>query len=966
MMENPARWLLLSVGLVVLSITLVFTKGISLGADLKGGTRLVFSVPIDAARKQGLVAASESKEDVVRKTLDVMNKRVDGMGLREIAVSAQGEDEIVVELPGLTELEVARIKETITSLGRLEFRILVNESDPIDLERERRKLNDWLDKGETKSKVEKWEKIEAERKATAPRDLVFWVDLLRSYNFQKGTDGPVKGLRWYVQEDPKDAQWSPELRKSRPRMAAARIDEELNPKDAKFVFRGEDLANVFLSRGGKSGGLVVNFVLRPDRRSDFGDFTGSNINRSMAVILNDQIHTAPNINSEIPGEGIIESSSIGGYDPEEAKQLVTVLETGSLLVKPVLESESRMGAGLGEDSIRLGTWSSALGLVATILFMLLYYRLAGLIAAVSLAVNGSILLGVLAIYDATLTLPGIGGFILTLAMAVDSNILIYERIREERDHGRGVEQAVRLGFERAFVTILDSNLTTLLTSVVLLSVGTGPIKGLGLTLSIGILTTLFAALVFTKAAFAWLLNRKQLPEVKMLRLFKQTPDLRFIRIWKVTLFVSVATSIAGLVAFFAAPESVFGIDFVGGATARVRLREPMRQIDFARVANSVPGFESLDATYSLSAGSVVPGKEGYKEFVVKGKLSREKREAMKGDPTGQAGNIVANFRQGLRSVLAERLLPDPISDLKLAPAADGAPARATFVLNFEDPIEASRVQELLAQNATYLSDPVVVVDGKPASGPAASEKRTRFEVAAAVPGSLSPEEIQTRVPSSLAVVRAETPLSEPFPEVSTIQPRAAKSLKNKAILALLISFAGIILYVRFRFHEYRYGIGGVLGIVHDLVVTLGVVAIANYFQLVDVEIDMTLIAVFLTIAGYSINDTIVIYDRIRENLAKPESEKQDLGVLIDASCNQTLSRTLLTSTAALFASALMFLVNRGKHNPLEGFGFTMMVGIVSGTYSSIWVASLYVVGVEKWLQRRGIGKKAASASPAQA
>jgi SecD/SecF fusion protein len=610
-----------------------------------------------------------------------------------------------------------------------------------------------------------------------------------------------------------------------------------------------------------------------------------------------------------------------------------------------------MGANLGEDSIKLGILSASLALVVTFLFMLVYYRLAGLIAALSLIVNGMILLGVLAIYNATLTLPGIGGFILTLAMAVDSNILIYERIREERDRGRGIDQAVRLGFERAFVTILDSNLTTLLTSMVLYFIGTGPIKGLGLTLSVGILSTLFAALVFTKACFAWLLENKKLPEIQMMRLFKGTPNLRFIRIWKTTVAVSVITSVAGIAIYLQSPERIKGIDFVGGATARVRLKDPMKQLEFVSRINKIQGFESLDATYSLGKGSVVAGKEGYREYVVKGKLSRDQRSQEQ--LTETESEQVNRFRQGLRDQLGDQLFPDPVSNVKVesAPAPDAASAsKISFTLNFEAPIDPAAVRDLLRQRAGYLTNPAV--EGAPESGASAST-RTSVPVSATLATGMKEEEFRTRIPAVFASLRDTTPLSDPFPEVSTIKPRAAKSLLNKAKLALILSFLGIILYVRFRFHEYRYGLGAVIAIIHDLVVTLGIVAAANILGLVDVEIDMTMIAVFLTIAGYSVNDTIVIFDRIRENLAKPDSERKPLAELVDESCNQTLSRTLLTSTAAFLASALMFFINRGKHNPLEGFGFTMMVGIASGTYSSIWVASLFVVAAEKWREKRG-------------
>jgi SecD/SecF fusion protein len=965
MMENPGRWLVASIGLVVLSVLLVFKKEIALGADLKGGTRLVYSVPVKQAKADGLVPQDADVAQVLASTIDVMNKRVDVMGLREISIVGQGEDEIVVELPGLSDAEITTIKNNITSLGKLEFRLLADQNDSFDIERERKKLDDWLEKPEIKSKIEQWQKAELAKAPNTKRDLMFWVDLLRTYNSIVGDAGPVKGLNWFVDSGAEsytrgrrnDAlmDWTPENRKSRPHIQAVRMEEKLDPngKDT-LVFRGSDLTNVFIGPD-QSGGRGVHFEIVPGRRSLFGEFTGNAVGRRLGIILNDQIDSAPALKSELSTGAVIEASTPGGYTVEEAKALLTVLETGSLRIKPRLESESRMGASLGEDSIRLGTISSILALAGTVAFMLLYYRLAGVIAALSLVVNGAILLGVLSIYNATLTLPGIGGFILTLAMAVDSNILIYERIREERDRGRGVDHAVRLGFERAFYTIVDSNLTTLITALILYWVGTGPIKGLGLTLSVGILTTLFAALVFTKAMFGWLLAQKKLPEVQMMRLFKKTPNLHFIKIWKLTVFVSVATSIIGLVAFFTSPESVYGIDFVGGATARVRFKEPM-PLDAARALfNTIPGFENnVDTTASLSRGSKEEGKDGFKEFVVKGKLSRERREQIKRDTSGGQQDVLTSFRDGIHKVVGDRVVADPISNIQITPGTSDATAK--FTLNFESPVPGTLVQEQLSKSAGFLTNTKV-------EGGDSAEPKSSFSVQAQIPLSMDEKSLKERVPEAFSPVLETARLSNPLPEAATIAPRAAKSLKNKALLALLLSFGGIILYVRFRFHEYRYGIGGVIGIVHDLVVTLGVVAVANYFNWVDVEIDMTMIAVFLTIAGYSINDTIVIFDRIRENLESTDAEKKSLETVVDESCNQTLSRTLLTSTAAFMSSAFMFFVNRGKHNPLEGFGFTMMVGIASGTYSSIWVASLFVVGVERWNQSRKRGADGSRTPP---
>ncbi len=948
MIQNPARWLVLSLGLAVLALVLVFSKGINLGADLKGGTRLVYSVPIEQAKRDQTVDADISSAEVVRKTIDVMNKRVDGLGLREINVVGHGEDEIVVELPGLSELEIANIKDTITSLGRLEWRILANESDGIDLQRERNKLDAYLDRPENKERIDRWKAEERAKSSGIARDLGFWAAMVRNFNSLTGEGAPVKGIRWYVQDEPKDFAWSPESRVERPGIAPVRLEDVLDTRDgARWIFRGEDVSEVRITRDEK-GGLAVFFRIRAEKRSDFGAFTEKYVGRQLAIILNGLLNTAPTINSSLPGEGIIQSNQRGGYKIEEAQALVTVLETGSLQVKPILESESRIGASLGEDSIRLGITSSVFAIAATILFILVYYRLSGTVAAVSLLVNGSVLLGVLSLYGATLTLPGLGGFILTLAMAVDSNILIYERIREERDRGRGVEQAVRLGFDRAFVTIVDSNLTTLLTSLVLLTVGTGPIKGLGLTLSIGILTTLFAALVFTKASFAWLIERKAMPEVKMFRLFKTTPKFQFISVWKWTVAISVITTVAGLGVFLSAPENVQGIDFVGGTSARLRLTQPAPLATVRQQLATVPGFESLDVTPSLSAGSTVAGKDGYREFVVKGKLSRARRVEMRAKPGGQDQEMVNNFREGIRVALGGKLLPDPVSDLRIAPVEGNAARDTEFVLNFETRPALDDVKDRLVREATLLT----AIEVAPAPETAVSVLGgSSFRVTGKLAATVGEQDLRAAIPAVFDPVRATARLSDPFPEATTIQPRIAKTLKNKAILALLVSFGLIILYVRFRFQEYRYGIGAVVAILHDLAVTLGIVTIANSLHLVDVEIDMTMIAVFLTIAGYSVNDTIVIYDRIRENRAKPEAEQMPLEDLVNESCNQTLSRTLLTSAAAVFASLLMFGINYGKHNPLEGFGFTMIVGIVSGTYSSIWVASLFVVLVERWVKK---------------
>src|SRR5262245_18893029 len=413
MFPHPGRWILFTLAIVAVCAGLVGFKGIALGPDLKGGTRLVYSVPVEQAKREGVVSASESSSDVLRKTIDIMLKRVDGLGLREISIVGQGEDEIVVELPGLSDAEIANIKETITSLGRLEWRIVVGASDPFVLDQERKKLDAYLAKPEVAQKIQDWEALSPER-----RDLRFWFDLLRTFNFSTGAEAPAKGLRWYpttLIKDPSAPGYNDPRKPHRPGFDAIRVEELLDANGQRYAFRGEDLEEVRVTRD-QRGGLAVGFKLKPEKRVDFGEFTSKNINRLLAVILKDIIDTEATIQDELPGEGIISSNKPGGYSPDELKSLMTVFETGSLQVKPRLESEAGIGASLGEDSIRLGTISGVLALIVTFGFRLVYYRVAGLVAAASLVVNAAVLLGVLSICGATLTMPGIGGFILTLAM----------------------------------------------------------------------------------------------------------------------------------------------------------------------------------------------------------------------------------------------------------------------------------------------------------------------------------------------------------------------------------------------------------------------------------------------------------------------------------------------------------------------------------------------------------------------
>jgi len=307
----------------------------------------------------------------------------------------------------------------------------------------------------------------------------------------------------------------------------------------------------------------VGFAFKPGREADFAEFTAAHINKAMAIVLDGQINSAPVIQGEISGPGIISGPQPTGFTRIEQTNLLTVLRSGSLDVKPVMLSLNTIGPTLGENSIERGEIAALIGGALVLVFMVGYYFFAGVLATITLMVNLLLLLGIMAFLEATMTLPGIAGIVLTVGMAVDANILIYERIREEKKKGKTLLQAVKNGFERAFVTIVDANVTTFITGFILYKVGTGPVQGFAATLMIGICTSLFSALLVSKVMFAILLERGWLKQVRMLRIL-ESPSFDFMRLKTAAVTLSVIAVLVSLALFGASDSGKYGLDFTGG------------------------------------------------------------------------------------------------------------------------------------------------------------------------------------------------------------------------------------------------------------------------------------------------------------------------------------------------------------------------------------------------------------------
>jgi SecD/SecF fusion protein len=574
---------------------------------------------------------------------------------------------------------------------------------------------------------------------------------------------------------------------------------------------GKHVRRAYVDRDPVTGELEIDFTLNDEGARLFAEITRENIGRQLAIVLDGDLYSAPVIQSEIPnGRGRIS----GRFDLREAQELANVLENPLEAPLEIVE-ERGVDPSLGRDSIRSGIKASIIGTIAVAAFMLIYYLIGGLIANVALILNVIILLGVMCSVDTTLTLPGIAGIVLTIGMAVDANVLIFERIREELAAGKSLRGALHAGYAKAFSTIFDANLTTLIASIILIFMGTGPVKGFGVALTIGVSVSMFTALIVTRLFFEAMLNRGWLKSMPMLRLIHGT-NIDFLRWAKPAFAASWALILIGIGYGFMRGKDALGVDFAGGDNVTLSFTQRV-EVDALRAA------------------------------VAKLNL---------GEPTLQYQRDLATGKETLRVTL--RALDTP---------AAGATDEVADV--------STRLVQALREQF-------------PNAG---------FQVS-------STERVG-------AVVGAE--------------------IQRTAIIATLLALFGILVYVAFRY-EFSFAVGAVVAIVHDVLMTMG------WFFLTGRELNAPIVAAVLTIIGFSTNDTIVIFDRIREHLK--QGLRGSFKDLMNHALNQTLSRTIITSGTVFMATLALYLFGGGVIND---FAFTFLVGILTGTYSSIYIASALVL-----------------------
>lgn len=961
-----------------------FQSGVNLGQDLKGGTILRFSLDIDGAIKSGRLDASTNREEFVANTISVIDKRINTFGLAETVLTQVGDNKFEISLPAGASGGVEGIVKVVTSLGDLAFRIQARPIPSSNPDAPRKQVGP--------AKFEEWKQIEYSRY----RQLVDNGDEYRPISRK---DNPNAEPFYLVKREGTEGTSINDF-------AVCEIPDD------RHNFDGGILENPRVSRNETNNQPTVVFDVKESWQNVFGEWTGANVGQPMAIILNEEFTgtgDAPIIQSKLTSNVQITLGSLTFSEAKKrAKELATVLQTGSLKIRPVLESRNRIGATLAGESRSRGILAVMFAFGLVLLFMLLYYRGAGLVANFALLLNLLLLVGFLAFFQAVLTLPGIAGIVLTVGMAVDANILINERIREERRLGRSLRRALHEGYAKALSAIIDANVTSLITAAFLYTYGSGPIKGFAVTLAIGLLVSMFTAIYVTRTVFEWRASKGGMQNLGTYG-NAEPPKFNWIGMRRIFAPISVILVVGGLLIFSATDKyTLYDVDFTGGYKLQVQFTEETSP-DTVReaLANGSPmnvevksrdynaSGKLVTMTHNLTVGPY-PNAEtlavGSAGTLVEIKVQR----LFEGVPEGvlEADQAKA-FETYVRTLFQGKLVPtwvldgpkafthtgvgdsNPLTDVSGGLHTRVALADPDGVLAVEDLSELLKTKFpyfTYAGNKRVRNEPAAVTDftrnvhivpgESPATGIKVFDVYTKATVGqrtvelstdhmaenlAEYLGSKAfREALAERVGKDRAADTEGVGLSDPFPSQDQIGSTVAQRLKNDAMVALFLSLIGIIIYIAIRFNSRSMGFAAVLCLFHDVAITLGVTAIVNQMGIIDAKINLAMVAAFLTLVGYSVNDTVVVFDRIREERGKRRTISPGM---INLAINLTLARTIRTSLTFLLVCVALFAFNLGQRNVLEGFSFLLIVGSIVGTYSTIAISSPLLLYLP-WLWER--------------
>ena len=968
----------------------------NLGLDLKGGSELLYEVNLEE------IDTKKIANEVLDDSIAVISQRIFDTGIvKEPRINRQGENQIVVQLPGLNEADTERVKDAIEELGNLEWRLVAGPGVGTE---------NRFDEAVEYSKYQ-------EKKRQGQFALNKYEKELRSMGYKWFQDkGGGERLLWI--DDPYD-------------------------------ITGKELRHVSFHSMSKQ----LHFRLTKEAGKDFKKLTEKYRNQLLAIVFNNQIVSIAKINNVIGDSGYIT-----GFTAKEANSLLKTMRYGSLDIQPKLLYKNTIGPSIGEDSVRLGVYSGVFSLVVVVVFIAIYYFAAGIVASLALLLNILLVFFVLVLFRETLTLPGIAGLILTVGMSIDANIIIFERIREER--AKRVKKTldkeellddIYIGFKNSFRTILDANITTFLTAAILYSIASGAIKGFAFTMLWGIVLSFFTAIFVTRTFLTVVVHSGMSKRLYMMQLLKK-PTFAVTQNMRKWAIISSVAVVGGLVSFFASGDRIYGLDLRGGVLVQMSLKESLKTtVVRERLRKSVqddlevqrviaPHASNHEFSIRMSGANQDQvdlihrdmnkiaqkirmyskrGKKVDNKLVHKLKNQYQALQDQKKNIMGISelreqihrqfadelakesfGKITKIERGKLRNFIAIPIrLHTPVSsdflkkllgngdyfervmiavseiavEFKLQEGQDKTTLKEDMTRHLRLARPSIKLSDIdIQEQNDYFKAHLSFVKAAPLEAFHKAIERCKFlevqtQMISDFPGLLTECTVLVDLPSEkhsqkwfevkkyvettvLKLFRDakfqghQVHLSDPFPRFAEISGVVAKAQKTNAYRAILLSLIFVLLYIAIRFpNGWKYGIAAIVALAHDIAVTIGIVALFSNMGWVNVEINLPVIAALLTIVGYSLNDTIVIFDRLRENQGTQEVWKR-LGVkqvkeVFDTSINHTLSRTILTSLTTLFVATILFVFNYGTGNVLEGFAFTLMVGVVVGTYSSIFVAS---------------------------
>lgn len=835
-------------------------------------------IDFDASDEEVLSFLRQEATDAVDRTFNILRARVDQFGVSQPNIQKQeGTGRIIVELPGVEDQE--RVRDLLQATANLGFWETYEATEIIpyfeDLNDVLARKLDLADTATDTAKVEEdidqfFGEGEEDTVDQKVRDTAGNEDTLAS---DAEEDTGLLGESADTAQEPDTGMSQEEFRQENPLYTVMRpaVDQngapmpgpvvgfargrdtaEVNeylgyeevqqvlPQDAKFFWSAKSTGNdnnIFqliatkvTTRNGQpplTGEVITDAQVDVSERGErqvavsmnsrgarvWERLTGDNIGSSIAIVMDGKVYSYPNVNQKISGGNSVIS---GRFTTQEAQDLANVLESGKLPMVVNIVQEAVVGPSLGAESIRSGLISLLVGMILVLVFMYFYYNHGGLVANFALLANLFFILGVLASLGAALTLPGIAGIVLTIGMSVDANVLIFERIREELRAGKGLNLAIADGYSNAYSSIIDANLTTLLTAIILYTFGSGPIHGFAIILIIGILTSLFSAIFITRLTLDWALSKDKIVQFSNQYTFNYLTNFNFNFIGKRKMAYVISGVLIGAGIISLATQGLnFGIDFKGGYSYIVRFDESVNTVDV--------------------------------------------RNALE-EPLGGAPQVKTFGPSNQVKVVTDYLINE---------TADGTEEKVTEGLK---------------------------------SG--LSNVGNNFEIKS----------------------------------TEKVGPTIAEDIKTSAVWAVLFSLIIIFLYIFLRFRKWQYGLGALAAVFHDVLIIIGLFSLLQYIMPFSLQIDQAFIAAILTVVGYSINDTVVVFDRMREKLNI--HKRRPFLETVNSALNETLSRTIVTSFTTLIVILILFVFGG---EIIRGFSFALLIGILVGTYSSLFVSSSVVM-----------------------